>query len=81
MKRPQIIGLSVALSAGLVAFVLVRGMVNQPPVEKRVEIQAKSSEVLVAASDIGLGQVVGGRHAPLAGVARGCSLDRRTFRA
>ena len=43
MRRPQIIGLAVAFSAGLVAFVLVRGMVNQPPVEKRVEIQAKSS--------------------------------------
>ena len=33
-------------------------MVNQPPVEKRVEIQAKSSEVLVAEPEIGLGQVV-----------------------
>ncbi len=60
MRRPQIIGLAVAFSAGLVAFVLVRGMVNQPPVEKRVEIQAKSSEVLVAATEIGLGQVVTG---------------------
>lgn len=58
MKRPQMIGLTVALSAGVMAFVLVRGMVNKPPVEKRVEIQAKSSEVLVAGSEIGLGQVV-----------------------
>jgi pilus assembly protein CpaB len=58
MRRPQIIGLAVALSAGLVAFVLVGGMINKPPVEKRVEIQAKSSEVLVAGSEIGLGQVV-----------------------
>jgi pilus assembly protein CpaB len=58
MKRPQIIGLAVALSAGLVAFVLVRGMINRPPVETRVEVHAKSSEVLVAAAEIGLGQVV-----------------------
>lgn len=39
------------------AFVMVRGMVSQPPVEKTVEIQVKSSDVLVARTDIGLGQI------------------------
>jgi pilus assembly protein CpaB len=57
MKRPQLIGLAVAATAGMLAFVMVRGMVNKPPVEKTVEIKVKSSDVLVARTDIGLGQV------------------------
>jgi pilus assembly protein CpaB len=57
MKRPQLIGLAVAATAGIMAFVMVRGMVNKPPVEKTVEIKVKSSDVLVARTDIGLGQI------------------------
>ena len=57
MKRPQLIGLAIAATAGMLAFVMVRGMVNKPPVEKTVEIKVKSSDVLVARTDIGLGQV------------------------
>lgn len=57
MKRAQLIGLSVAGVAGLVAFVLMQGIVSQPPVEKTVEVKVDSTEVLVARADIGLGQV------------------------
>ncbi len=57
MKRPQLIGLAIAATAGLLAFVMVRGMVNKPPVEKTVEIKIQQSEVLVARTDIGLGQI------------------------
>ncbi len=57
MKKPQLIGLAIAATAGILAFVLVRGMVNKPPVEKTVEVKVKSSDVLVARTDIGLGQV------------------------
>jgi pilus assembly protein CpaB len=39
------------------AFVMVRGMVTKPPVEKTVEIKVKQSDVLVARTDIGLGQI------------------------
>jgi pilus assembly protein CpaB len=57
MKRPQIIGLAVAATAGVMAFVMVRGMVNKPAVQKTVEVKVQSSEVLVARTDIGLGQI------------------------
>ncbi|WP_295556439.1 Flp pilus assembly protein CpaB [uncultured Hyphomicrobium sp.] len=57
MKRPQLLGLAIAVSAGVLAFVMVRGMVNKPPIEKTVEVKVKSSEVLVARTDIGLGQI------------------------
>jgi pilus assembly protein CpaB len=57
MKRAQIIGIGVAGSAGLLAFVMIQGLVNKPQVEKTVEVQVKSTEVLVARADIGLGQV------------------------
>jgi len=58
MKRPQLIGLAIAATAGLLAFYMVRSVVSRPPVEKTVEIKIKSGEVLVARADIGLGQVV-----------------------
>jgi pilus assembly protein CpaB len=57
MKRPQLIGLAIAATAGLMAFVMVRGMVSKPPIEKTVEIKVKQSDVLVARTDIGLGQI------------------------
>jgi len=57
MKRPQLIGLAVAASAGLAAFVMVKGLVNKPAIEKTVEVEVKSSAVLVAQSEIGLGQI------------------------
>ncbi len=57
MKKAQLIGISVALVAGVMAFVLMKGVVNKPPVEKRVEVQVNSEEVLVARTDVGLGQI------------------------
>lgn len=57
MKRPQIIGLAIASVAGLLAFSMVRGLVNKPPVEKTVEVRIDSVDVLVAQSDISLGQL------------------------
>lgn len=57
MKRPQIIGLAVAATAGLLAFFMVSGLVNKPPVEKTVEVKVESGDVLVARTDIGLGEI------------------------
>ena len=57
MKRPQLIGLAIAATAGLMAFMMVRGLVSKPPVQKTVEVKVKSSDVLVARTDIGLGQI------------------------
>ncbi|MFA5949002.1 MAG: Flp pilus assembly protein CpaB [Hyphomicrobium sp.] len=57
MKRPQLIGLAVASSAGLLAFLLVSGLINKPAIERTVEVEVKSSAVLIAQSEIGLGQV------------------------
>jgi pilus assembly protein CpaB len=57
MKRAQLIGIAVALCAGLLAFFLVKGIVNKPQVEKKVEVKVNSTEVLVARADISLGQV------------------------
>ncbi len=56
MKRAQLTGIAVAGSAGLLAFIMVKSLVNQPQVERTVEVHVKSSEVLVAGADIGLGQ-------------------------
>ena len=57
MKRPQLIGLAIAVTAGAMAFTMVRSVVNRPPVEKTVEVKVQASEVLVARTDIGLGQI------------------------
>lgn len=57
MKRAQLIGISVAGVSALLAFVMVKGMLSRPQVEKKVEVQVKSTEVLVARADIGLGQI------------------------
>lgn len=57
MKRAQLIGLSVAGVAGLMAFVMTKGLVNKPQPQKQVTVQVNSTEVLVARADIGLGQI------------------------
>jgi len=57
MKKAQLIVLSVAGVTGILAFVLIKNLINKPQVEKRVEVQVKSTEVLVARTDIGLGEV------------------------
>jgi len=57
MKRAQLIGLSIAGIAGVAAFALMKGIVNQPTTAKTVEVQVNATEVLVARTDIGLGQL------------------------
>ncbi len=59
MKRAQLIGLSVAGVAGLMAFMTMKGIVNKPQPQKQVTVQVNSTEVLVARADIGLGQIAG----------------------
>lgn len=57
MKRAQLIGFSIAGAAGLLAFMLMRSMVNGPQEPTRVAVPVNATEVLVARSDIGLGQI------------------------
>lgn len=63
MKRAQLIGISIAGSAGMLAFFLMKGIVNKPAsAPKQVEVQVNSTDVLVARADISLGQVVNESH-------------------
>jgi pilus assembly protein CpaB len=58
MKRAQIIGFSVAGGAALLAFYVASSFVQPPPEPVTVEKQVDSTEVLVAGSDVGVGQTV-----------------------
>lgn len=63
MKRAQIIGFSVAMVAGAGAFMLSRSLTQPAP--KALEMptqQAETVQVLVARTDIGLGQVTNESH-------------------
>jgi pilus assembly protein CpaB len=57
MKRAQLIGLSVAGVAGLMAFAVTKSFVNKPQPQKQVTVQVNTTEVLVARADIGLGHI------------------------
>ena len=57
MKRAQLIGISVAAGAGLLAFVLMRSMVTGPGEPTQVAVPVNATEVLVARRDIPLGAV------------------------
>ena len=57
MKKAQLIGLSVAGVAGLMAFVMMKGIINKPQPQKQVTVEINKTEVLVARADIGLGQI------------------------
>ena len=60
MKRAQVIGLSVALGAAVLAFVVMKGFVAKPePAKPAVAVEVNSTQVLVARTDIALGQVAG----------------------
>ncbi len=57
MRRAQILGFSVAVGAGLLAFVGMKTLVKAPP-PKIIETKTvDTTKVLVARSDIGLGQL------------------------
>ncbi len=58
MKKAQIIGISIAGVAGILAFVLMGTMVKAPPKPTIVEKTVDAVQVLVARSDIPLGTVV-----------------------
>ncbi|MEQ8823489.1 MAG: Flp pilus assembly protein CpaB [Filomicrobium sp.] len=62
MKRAQVIGILVASVAGIGAFSLMNGMVKPKQELKTREVVVDSTEVLVAAKDIGLGDVVAEHH-------------------
>lgn len=57
MKRAQIIGISVAGVTGLLAFVMMNGLMNKKPVVKEVKVAVNATEVLVARADIALGAI------------------------
>lgn len=58
MKKAQLIGISVAGASAVLAFVLMKGFVKPPaPVQQTVVEKIDSVEVLVARSDIALGQI------------------------
>ncbi len=61
MKRAQLIGISIALVAGILAFVMMRNITNKPQ-KVVVTEQVNATEVLVARSDIGLGVVANEGH-------------------
>ena len=62
MKKAQLIGVSIAVGAGLIAFMGMQSFMNQEPrtIEKKVEVN--STEVLVARAGMQLGSVAGPTH-------------------
>jgi pilus assembly protein CpaB len=57
MKRPQLLGVAIAGVCGVAAFFGVMSLVNRQPTVVREEVQTNTSQVLVAKTDIGLGQI------------------------
>lgn len=58
MKRAQLIGFSVALGAAVLAYYVASAFVRPPPAPITVEKTVNSTDVLVAGSDISVGQIV-----------------------
>jgi pilus assembly protein CpaB len=59
MKRAQLVGVTIAAVCGIGAFFGVMSLVNKPQKVVREEIQTDTTQVLVARSEIGLGQTTG----------------------
>ena len=57
MKRAQLIGITIAGGAGLLAFILMRSIVSGPSAPTQVAVPVNATEVLVARRDIGLGEI------------------------
>jgi pilus assembly protein CpaB len=57
MKRPQLLGVAIAGVCGLAAFFGVMSLVNRKPTVVREEVQTNTTQVLVAKTDIALGQI------------------------
>jgi pilus assembly protein CpaB len=62
MKRAQIIGISIALGAGLLAFVGMRGVLKTPPKTVVKTERIDTVQVLVARANIPLGQLATESH-------------------
>lgn len=83
MKRAQVIGILVAGVAGVAAFAMMNGMVNQKKETITKQVVINSTEVLVAAKDIGLGEIIAEHHFtwqkwPLDGVKPGMITEARS---
>jgi len=59
MKRAQLVGVSIAAVCGLAAFLGVMSLVNKPQKVLREEVRTDTTQVLVARSEINLGQTAG----------------------
>jgi pilus assembly protein CpaB len=59
MKRAQLVGVTIAAVCGLAAFFGVMSLVNRPQKVVREEVRTDVTQVLVARSEIGLGQTTG----------------------
>ena len=57
MKRAQLIGITIAGGAGLLAFILMRSIVSGPAAPTQVAVPVNATEVLVARRDIQLGEI------------------------
>ncbi len=59
MKRAQLLGVTIAGVCGLGAFYGVLGIVRRPPTVVTQEVAVNTAQVLVAKTEIGLGQITG----------------------
>ena len=59
MKRAQLLGVAIAGICGLGAFFGVMKLVNKPPTIVTQEVTTNMAQVLVAKTEIGLGQITG----------------------
>ena len=57
MKRAQLIGITIAGGAGLLAFILMRSIISGPREPTQVAVPVNATEVLVARRDIPLGDI------------------------
>jgi pilus assembly protein CpaB len=57
MKRPQLLGVAIAGVCGVAAFFGVMSLVNRQPTVVREEVQTNTTQILVAKTEIGLGQI------------------------
>jgi pilus assembly protein CpaB len=62
MKRPQLLGVAIAGVCGLGAFFGVMSLVNKQPTVVREEVLTNATQVLVAKTEIALGQVTGAEN-------------------
>lgn len=59
MRRAQLLGFAIAGACGIAAFFGVMSLVNKPTKVVKEEVQTNTTQVLVAKTEIGLGQIAG----------------------